>query len=367
MVENELFSHLLDDAPENIENQEQEQEKQEDTSFDALLGIPTIEESESDDNDPVENEESNDNVISTFLKNRGIIDPSKIQFQGDDGNIEELDFNSLEKEEQLNILNELTDPGLTNYEISVINYLRQNQVTLNDVIDYASNQKLQAYLNANPELIHQRTYSIDEYSDDELYLADLKYKYPSFTDEELLSKLNIAKSDESLFEKEVDTLRQSYKAEEDRAHEEALAAEQYEYETLKSHLIHAATSFDEIVLDYTDPQSDSLVVEDSDRNQILGYLLNQDKDGKSQFVKDIENPETLIELAWYRINGQNTLTGVTQYWKNILKEERKERANLEKQLEKYKSKETKTVIKNRETTTNSPSSNLDFWDKSGLI
>ena len=95
-------------------------------------------------------------------------------------------------------------------------------------------------------------------------------------------------------------------------------------------------------------------------------MLNQDKDGKSQFVKDIENPDTLIELAWYRINGQTTLSCVTQYWKNILKEERKERASLEKQLEKYKSKENKTVIKNRETT-NSPGGNLDFWDKSGLI
>lgn len=298
MIENELFSHLLDDdTPENIENQEQEQEKQEDTSFDALLGIPTIEESDSDNNESVEIEETNDDIISVFLKDRGIIDPSKIQFEGEDGNIEELDFKSLDREEQLNILKEITNPGLTSHEVDVINYLRKNQVSFNEVIDYFSNQRLQEYLLANPEAMPQRTYSVDDYSDDELYLADLKYKYPSFTDEELLSKLNIAKSDESLFEKEVDTLRQSYKAEEDRAHEEALAAEQYEYETLKSNLIQAAASFNEIALDYTDPQSDSLVVEDSDRNQILGYLLNQDKDGKSQFVKDIENPETLIELA----------------------------------------------------------------------
>jgi hypothetical protein len=130
-----------------------------------------------------------------------------------------------------------------------------------------------------------------------LYLADLKYKYPSFTDEELLSKLNIAKSDESLFTKEVEVLRQSYKAEEDRAHEEAIAAEQQEYEALRTNLFNAATSFGEIKLDAADPQSDSLIIEDSDRNQILSYLLNQDKDGKSQFVKDIENPGTLIELA----------------------------------------------------------------------
>ena len=295
MVGNDFFDHLLDDETPEV-NENQEIMEQEDNSYDSLLGIPTIEESESDNSNSVENEETDD-IISIFLKDRGIIDPSKIQFEGEDGNIEELDFNSLDREEQLNILKEITDPGLSEHEIDVVNYLRKNKVSFNEVIDYFANQRLQEYLSAHPEPEPQRSYSVDDYSDDELYLADLKYKYPSFTDEELVSKLNIAKSDDSLFTKEVEVLRQSYKAEEDRAHEEALAAEQQEYEALKTNLINAASGFGEIVLDYTDPQSDSLVIEDSDRNQILGYLLNQDKDGKSQFVKDIENPETLIELA----------------------------------------------------------------------
>lgn len=341
--------------------------------------LSNIDKSDSDDyNDPIDNSDDiinsnsdsdldtdnsvddvEEDVIMIFLKDRGISDPTKIQFENDNGEIEDVDFNSLSREEQLTILQELTDPGLSNHETEVINYLRKNNVTFNEVIDYFANQRLQEYLNENPDSIHKQTYSIDEYSDDELYLADLKSKYPSFTDDELVSKLNIAKSDDTLFTKEVEILRESYKEEEDRAKREAEYKEQQEYEALRNNLISAAGSFSEIALDATDPQSDSLVIEDQDRNQILGYLLNQDKDGKSQFVKDIENPDTLIELAWYRINGKNTLSGVTQYWKNILKEERKERASLEKQLEKYKNKEQTTVIKNKETT-NSPSSNLDF-------
>lgn len=367
MNENEIFDHLLDDESPEVEVQETME--QEDTSFEAILGIPTIDDSESNEKADVESEleseETRDDIISVFLKERGIVDPSKIQFEGEDGSVEELDFNSLDREEQLNILKEITDPGLSDHEVEVISYLRKNNVSFNEVIDYFAEKRLQEYLNENPDKVHPTTYSIDEYTDDELYMADLKSKYPSFTDEELVSKLNIAKSDENLFTKEVEILRESYKAEEDRARKEAEYAEQQEYESLKNNLINAAGAFSEISLDASDPESDSLVIEDSDRNQILGYLLNQDKDGKSQFVKDIENPETLIELAWYRINGKSTLSGVTQYWKNILKEERKERANLEKQLEKYKNKENKTVIKNRETTT-SPSG-LDFWDKSGLI
>ena len=364
MNENEIFDHLLDDVEPEVNNEVLEQE---DTSMEAILGIPVVDDSENEVKvEPESETEETDDIISVFLKDRGIANPSKIQFEGENGEIEELDFNSLDREEQLNILKEITDPGLSTHEIDVINYLRKNQVSFDEVIDYFANQRLQEYLNENPDAVHPTTYSIDEYTDDELYLADLKTKYPTFTDDELVSKLHIAKSDENLFKKEVDVLRESYKAEEDRAKQEAEYAEQQEYESLRNNLINAAGAFNEISLDTSDPQSDSLVIEDTDRNQILSYLLNQDKDGKSQFVKDIENPETLIELAWYRINGQNTLTGVTQYWKNILKEERKERANLEKQLEKYKNKEQKTVIKNRETT-NSPSSSLDFWDKSGLI
>lgn len=357
------YSTLLDN--DDIETVETVEEKIIDNSFENILEEDS-KENEPEDKEDDENTETEDDVIIAFLKERGIADPKQIQFQNDDGEIENLSFDSLSREEQLTILKELTDPGLSDHEIEVVNYLRKNKVSFNEVIDYFADQRLQEYLNEHPEDVHAKNYSIDEYSDDELYIADLKSKYPSFTDEEILSKLNIAKSDENLFKKEVDVLRENYKAEEDRAKQEAEVAEQQEYESLRNSLMDAAKSFSEIVLDSSDPQSDSLVIEDQDRNKILEYLLNQNKDGKSQFVKDIENPETLIELAWYRINGKDTLTGVTQYWKNILKEERKQRASLEKQLEKYKNKEEKTVFKNKETT-NSPSSNLDFWDKSGLI
>ena len=125
----------------------------------------------------------------------------------------------------------------------------------------------------------------------------MKSKYPSFSDEELLSKLNTAKYDEDLFKKEVDVLRENYKAQEDQMLKDAELAEQQQYEDLQNNLLNAVSAFNEVSLDTKDSESDSLVIEDSDKRQILGYLLDQDKDGKSQFVKDIENPNTLIELA----------------------------------------------------------------------
>lgn len=323
--------------------------------------VPEIFEEEIEKTDePVEETVVEDNVITSFLKERGISDPTKIQFENENGEIEDVDFNSLSTEEQLTMLQELTDPGLSDHEVEVINYLRQNQVSFNEVIDYFANKRLEEYLNENPDKRHQQVYTIDEYSDDELYLADLKSKYPSFTDEELMSKLNIAKSDENLFQKEVDVLRESYKAQEEQALKDAELAEKQQYEDLQNNLIDAVSKFNEVSLDSKDVESESLVIEDSDKRQILGYLLDQDKDGKSQFVKDIENPATLIELAWYRTHGRSVIDGISQYWKDQLKEDRKKIASLEKKLNDNKS--NKTFVTSTKTGTNSPSKGLN-WDE----
>lgn len=347
------FDNLLDEKilPESTEDVSSNQE----------VELPNIfNEEEPEEEKPQETEPAEDDVLTSFLKDRGISDPTKIQFENENGEIEDVDFNSLSKEEQLTMLQELSKPDLSDHEVQVVNYLRQNKVTFDQVIDYFANQRLEEYLNAHPEDVHQKTYSIDDYNDDELYLADLKSKYPSFTDEELMSKLNIAKSDEDLFQKEVDVLRESYKAQEDQMLKDAELAEKQQYEDLQNNLMQAVSQFNEISLDTADANSDSLVIEDSDKHQILAYLLNQDKDGKSQFVKDIEDPNALIELAWYRTHGRNVIDGISQYWKDILKSERKKIASLEKQLENTKS--NKTVIASNKNKTNSPGKGLS-WDE----
>lgn len=287
------FDNLLDETilPEETNEVSANQEVE-------LPNIFKEEEIESEEGEkPAEAEKVEDDAMTAFLKSKGIADPSKIQFENENGEIEDVDFNSLSREEQLTMIQELTDPGLSDHEVQVVNYLRQNRVTFDQVIDYFANQRLEEYLNEHPEDKHQKNYSIDDYNDDELYLADLKSKYPSFSDEELLSKLNTAKYDEDLFKKEVDVLRENYKAQEDQMLKDAELAEQQQYEDLQNNLLQAVSSFNEISLDTTDVNSDSLVIEDADKHQMLAYLLNQDKDGKSQFVKDIENPATLIELA----------------------------------------------------------------------
>lgn len=301
-----------------------------------------------DPNDDPDSEDKHTDTVSdflhTFLKEKGIEDPSKLQWEDENGEITDVDFDNLSDEDKLNILNSLADPGLSQAEIDTINYLRQNNMTLNQVVDYFSKKAVDDYLAQNPDQVHQKTYEIDDYTDDELYLSALKIQYPNFTDEELTSKLETAKGNEELYKKEVAALREEFKKEEEAQIEAQKQQEQQAYDDLVGNLKNVLGNFNEVALDSTDPESDVLEIEDSDKDLVLAYLLNQDTDGKSQLVKDLENPATLIELAWLRTQGRTLIDNTTRYWKDLLKQERKEKAKLQKELESYQTRNEQSVV-----------------------
>ena len=291
MGENDYYDSLLEDPVEETPTEEPE----------AVVEEPILPDQGSDtkpDEEPTnEPPQQEDDLLTSYLKGYGIEDPAKIQFENENGEIEEVDFRSLPKEEQLTMLNELSNSAYSDYERSVINYLRQNNTDLQGVIDYFSNKAIEDYLAKNPDAAPQKSYKIDDYSDDELYIADLATKYPDFSEDELNAKLDAAKVNDELFKKEVDALRAYYKQEETRQEEAARQEEQLQYENLQNTLLNTVKNFNEIVLDQNDPNSDSLEIEDSDREQMMSYLLDLDKDGVSQFEKDLNDPAALIELA----------------------------------------------------------------------
>jgi len=325
------------------------------------------------DEEPSKEPEGNESepeldVWHQYLKDMGIEDSKAIQFENEDGEIETVDFDSLDRETQLTMLKELSDPGLSEHEIEVVNYLRRNNASFDDVINYFAEQRLQEYLNENPDQVHPVKYSVDEYSNDELYLADLKNKYPTLTDEELLAELDAAKLNEELFNKKSDAIRQQYKEQEDKVKQEQEQAEQQRYEALQQNIVDTVLNFKEISID-PDPNSEDwrgLEIEDGDRQQILAYLLDQDQEGKSQLVKDIEDPAELIKLSWYKLYGDETFKQITTYWKGLLKDARRENAKLTKQIEKYKNGNntvvTPTPGKKNNSLTNKGFSLGDGWD-----
>lgn len=344
----EMFEDLLDDPGTQVVGDDNIPKPLDPTDDPILNDYVNGSTGEDDTLDPSEDENNkphdSEDFLHNFLKEKGIEDPSKLQWEDENGEITDVDFDSLSDEDKLNVLNSLSDPGLSQHEIDVVNYLRQNGVTFNQVIDYFSKKAVDDYIAQNPDSVPTKTYTIDDYTDEELYLADLKSKYPDFTDEELTSKLNSAKSNEELFKKEVNALRTEYKNEEDAQVEAQKQKEQQDYDNLVNNLQDILGNFNEVVLDSTDPESDVLEIEDSDKEQVLAYLLNQDTDGKSQLVKDLENPTTLIELAWLRTQGRALIDNSTRYWKDLLKQERKEKAKLEKELESYRTRESQSVV-----------------------
>lgn len=329
---------LLDDP---IEEEQPQVEAEEQTEED----IPMIPDAEESTTTTKIDSEVNSNLVSEYLKSYGIEDPGKIKFENEEGGIDEVDFNTLSQEEQLTMLKELGDPGYTDYEKNVVNFMRSNNMDLQDIVNYYSQQAVQNYINSQPQQqAPEHSYSIDEYTDDELYMADMKARFPDFTDEEIEEKLDSAKLNEETFKKEVDSLRNYYKSEEDAQIQAAEAQEQQQYEALRNSVVDAAVNFREILLDSTDPNGDSLEIEDGDRQQMLSYLLEPGTDGRSEFDKDLSDPAALIELAWLRTHGRDTLNGISQYWKKELADTRKELAKTKKELEKYTKNNNNTVV-----------------------
>ncbi len=348
--ENEHFNSLLDDEDVRVDEEVTEDEVIENDP----LGLAEFEkqstqeetEQTEDNNEAKSDENAPADFVNAYLKEYGISDPSKLQFEDENGEIVERDFNSLSDEEKLNVFKELADPGYTDYEKQVIDYLRSNNATLDDVIEYYQKKAIEDYEKENPDKVHQRVYSIDDYSDDELYLADLKNKYPDFTDEELTSKLDSAKLNEDLFTKEVNAIRTSLKQQEDDEIKQQEEMQAQSFQELQNNLQNAMAEFTEIALDPEDNSQDALAlqIEDADREVMLRYLLERDKDGKSQLVRDLEDPQALIELAYYRTRERDNLTGLTRYWKKVLADERKEKATLQRELDKYKNKENNSSV-----------------------
>ena len=367
----------FDDLLDNVESPQEPNEDEDLQNPEELQEPEELEEPES----PEESEESEEskeseesetptfegNALYSFLQTRGVKDPTKLVFNNEDGSTEEVDFATLTPEEQLDILQQVTDPGLTEDEINTVNYLRRNQMSMSQAMEAYAQQKLDAYLNEHPEDVHQKSYAIDDYTDDDLYIVDLKKRYPDFTDEEILSKLDEAKKNETLFTKETEILRNAYKAQEDQAEAERVQLEQQQAEDLRNNLIAAASNFNEVQLDYTDDESDSLVIEDSDKQQMISYILDQDTDGKSQLVKDLENPDTLIELAWLRTQGAEVLSSVTKYWKETLAEARAENKKLQAQIDKLNKKNGSTVVVPKAPHVKEDTKAYSAWDNSGLI
>lgn len=250
--------------------------------------------------------DDNDSAIVSFLKQRGIVDPTKIQFQNENGEIEEVSFDDLSKEEQLQLLNNVEAPlDLSNEEIEMLNFFRENNMSLKDYIEHQSQQAVEHY-KKNQEV----AFTIDQLNDQELFVLDLKYKYPDLTNEELQSELESALEDEALFTKKINKLRKDYIELEKQQAEEAERQQSTKEQEERQNLINSLVTEAQNVDDYH-----GLILDDREKDDVLKFILDKDVNGNSEFSKMLKDPKKLLEIAWYASKGAEAFETLHSYYK----------------------------------------------------
>jgi hypothetical protein len=52
--------------------------------------------------------------------------------------------------------------------------------------------------------------------------------------------------------------------------------------------------------------------------------MRVDENGKSQFAKDLEDTNKWVNFAWFALYGHEAISDITNYWKNELKNTRRD-------------------------------------------
>jgi len=247
-------------------------------------------------------------VVELLLKNKGIIDSHAILFEDEDGLEITKDFYELTREEQLEILESNESDlnyGLESDEIETINFLRENNVTLDELIQYYKKEAIDEYQSAN-----QTDFEIDNYTDEELYVLDLKAKYDELTNEELEIELTKALESPDLFKKKTDKIRSEYKTLEENSRiadkEEQIASQDAAFSQIINVLADVAANTEEMF---------GITLEDQDKEDIINLIVDRDLNGVTPLVKALDDPAQLFKAAWFISKGEEAFNILHSYYK----------------------------------------------------
>ena len=271
-----------------------------------------------------ENEETQEpDLITTYLQSKGI-DASSIKMQNENGDTEEYNFNDLSREEQLQLLNynpaEQEEPELAEDETRLLGILRQNNMSVQDYLNAYKRHVIEEFKATMP--VPETPSSIDDYTDDELFIADLKDKIPDLTEEEALQALESEQQNPTLFKKKMDGLRASYKAQEQSLRDAENAEQQRAQEA-------QAAQYESLIVDTIQKNNSidlgdtSLELSEDDMNEIASFILDSDAAGVRHIAKALNDPKMLVEMAWWALKGHDALNQVTQYYKKQISDARK--------------------------------------------
>ena len=259
---------------------------------------------ETDFND-AETEQQTD-LITKLLAAKGI-NPEKIQMYDEENNLTEVNFNDLTDDEKLELLNwQEESTGPSDEELEVLNYLKKNNMTLQDLANWQKEVGVQEYLaNQQP---HSET---DDYSDDEIIAYDFIQRFgDEMTDEEIDAEIERLKNDEAAYKKRVELLRNAYKSE---AEAQSKLYEEQEKSRLEATQTAFVNAYTEAVKDIDDIQGISL--EDADKQELLQFVLEKDDANRTGFSKALDDPKNVLRMAWFLQHGDEAFDSVVDYFK----------------------------------------------------
>jgi hypothetical protein len=262
-----------------------------------------IEYSDSDYNEDYE--DSSKDYISRLLESRGI-DRNRVQILDEEGNPTEVSFDSLSEQDKFDILNYQDDPVLPeDHEIQMINFLRQNNMTLQDFAEWQRQEAIQEYLAGQAP-----TSDTDSYSDEEIVAYDYIKRFgESMSDEEIDAEIERLKADPEAFAKRVSLLRNAFKAEEEaqaKLYQDEAAAKQAENEKMFVDTYHQAMAGIDSI--------QNTELDDNDRDELLRFVLEKDQANRTGLSKAMDNPENVLKMAWYLLHGEERVDAMIDYF-----------------------------------------------------
>lgn len=261
-------------------------------------------------------------ALSSYLKTNGIKDINSIRFEDENGVEYTKRFDELSDEEKINILRgDLEDYDLSDDEIYLLNKMRANNLDSAGLEKYIADYYMKQYypqMDQEPEY----NYKIDDITDDELFMGDLKSRFPNASDDELIKMFEMHKQDESLYSKTVNDLRDFYRGKEDeliKEQEEEIerTRQQQEYAYVNS-VDNALQNFNNIGELELDPQ---------DKQQIFKVLTEYDNTGNRYINTLLQDPNNLVKATWFLLHGENSIYGLSDYYKKEITNSRNNSRN----------------------------------------
>lgn len=256
--------------------------------------------------DPSSGGDQEDDLTTEVLRLRGISNPDKIKFEDESGAVTERSWDSLTKEEQINILadqreHQETNNDLAEDEIELINSIRNSGMSVQDYMQTITPQINQP----------QDTNQFDSMSDEDLYAFDILNKVgnDNITDEELDAALEAAKANETLFKKTVDGLRQQYnrlqeEQKQNIANQQQAAAQQ-RYQAFANVVNNQIDNFNSFA-------GQPIQLSNEDKDNLSEFMLALDEDGSSALGKALQDPKLLTKAAFWLLNEQELIAELSK-------------------------------------------------------